>query len=143
MILSIPFRIRVNNYPFGNKVALAWNQIIKKNKFHISDSINRNKRSDVTTFIKMAATLPAGNLLILILTYPINRFCDSFLILTYPINRFCDSFLILTYPINRFCDSFRLLSNTTVATSGTGIAYPFRAPEFTPGFQWGFVLLDL
>ena len=28
-------------------------------------------------------------------------------------------------------------------TSGAGTAYPFEAPEFTPGFLAGFVLLDL
>ena len=27
--------------------------------------------------------------------------------------------------------------NMTGATSGAGTAYPFGAPEFTPGFQWG------
>ena len=29
------------------------------------------------------------------------------------------------------------------ATSGAGTAYPSGAPEFTPGFQWRFVLLNL
>jgi hypothetical protein len=28
-------------------------------------------------------------------------------------------------------------SNMTGATCGAGTAYPFKAPEFTPGFQWG------
>jgi hypothetical protein len=35
---------------------------------------NWNRRSDVTTFISMAAALPAENLKYLILTYPINSF---------------------------------------------------------------------
>ena len=33
--------------------------------------------------------------------------------------------------------------NTTEATSGAATAYPFGVSEFTPGFKWGFVLLDL
>ena len=28
-------------------------------------------------------------------------------------------------------------SNTTGVTTGAGTAIPSRAPEFTPGFQWG------
>jgi len=32
--------------------------------------------------------------------------------------------------------------NATGTTCGAGTAYPFRAPEFTPGFI-GFVLLNL
>jgi len=34
-------------------------------------------------------------------------------------------------------------SNTTSVTIGAGTAYHSGAPEFTPGFQWGFVLLNL
>ena len=28
-------------------------------------------------------------------------------------------------------------SNTTSDTSGSGTAYPFGVPDFTPGFDWG------
>ena len=34
-------------------------------------------------------------------------------------------------------------SNMTGATCGAGTAYPFKAPEFTPGFQWGSCCLIL
>ena len=40
---------------------------------------------------------------------------------------------------HRICNQI----NTTGTTSGAGTANPSGAPEFTPGFQWGFVLLDL
>jgi len=33
--------------------------------------------------------------------------------------------------------------SSTPHTSGAGTAYPSGAPEFTPGFLVGFVLLDL
>jgi len=40
-----------------------------------------------------------------------------------------------------------LFPNSTIipiyATRGAGTAYPSRAPEFTPSFLVGFVLLDL
>ena len=32
---------------------------------------------------------------------------------------------------------FLLKSKTMDVSNGTGTAYPSRAPEFTPGFQWG------
>ena len=37
---------------------------------------------------------------------------------------------LMTY--HRVCTQI----NTTGVTSGAGTAYPSRAPEFTPGFQW-------
>ena len=58
-------------------------------------------------------------------------------------------FIISLYNHDTYCKYFHVLSSfmtyhpvcnqsiTTGATSGAGTAYPFRAPEFTPGFQWG------
>ena len=37
-------------------------------------------------------------------------------------------------PYHRDCNK----SNMTGATYGAGTAYPFGAPEFTPGFWWAF-----
>ena len=38
-------------------------------------------------------------------------------------------------PYHRDCNK----SNMTGATNGAGTAYPFGAPEFTPGFWWAFL----
>ena len=49
------------------------------------------------------------------------------------------------YPICNIpeCDLSQDLSNTAGATCGAGNAYPFGAPELTPSFLVGSVLLSL
>jgi hypothetical protein len=55
------------------------------------------------------------------------------------VSRNCNMILSSCITYYRVCNK----SNTTVATYGTGNAYPPGKTEFTPGFLVWFVLLDL